>query len=48
MKVPMSWIVYTVNLVKSGSVDRVSYRGVTIYKDGDQIKVDIKPTTEVV
>lgn len=41
------WIVQAVNAIKSGLAAKLEKDGVTVYKCGKIIRIDIKETTEV-
>lgn len=42
-----NWIVFAVNTIKSGYVDKMEKDGVTVYSCGKIIRIDIKKDVEV-
>lgn len=42
-----NWIVFAINTIKSGCVDKMEKGGVTVYSCGKVIRIDIKKDVEV-
>ena len=43
MHIDVAWLSRAIDFVKKGEAEKITKEGITVYKAGDIVRVDIKP-----